>query len=117
MADGDNVATALEALGKGCSVELIEKKGDRRNPMAATEEIPPGHKIALNDIARGEEIYKYGVTVGYATRAIPLGTLVHVHNVRSHRIDIPETIIGEILRQMGLEHKEVGRPVGEKDEI
>ena len=47
------------------------------------EEIPSGHKIALLGIARGEKIIKYGVPIGCATKDIPAGTWVHLHNMRS----------------------------------
>lgn len=76
----DNVATALEPLHPG-SVQL---RGDRMEPeVKAVEEIPAGHKIALRDIAAGEEIFKYGVVIGRATTDIRKGNWVHLHNICS----------------------------------
>lgn len=76
----DNVATALSALGPG-RVRLL---GDARtDSVTAKEEIPSGHKIALQDIARDEKIVKYGATIGCATADIPAGSWVHLHNMRS----------------------------------
>jgi len=46
-----------------------------------------GHKIAARDIAEiaeGETVTKYGAPIGVATKRIPFGTHVHVHNVRSN---------------------------------
>lgn len=43
-----------------------------------------GHKYALRDIAEGENIIKYGMPIGHATRAIAKGEHVHVHNVKTN---------------------------------
>lgn len=76
----DNVATALEELLPG----TIELRGDTLEDfMEAVTEVPTGHKIALKDIAVGEDIIKYGVVIGRATEAIVKGSWVHLHNIRS----------------------------------
>jgi hypothetical protein len=41
------------------------------------------HKVALRDIASGESILKYGVSIGIATDSIRRGEWVHLHNCRS----------------------------------
>lgn len=38
------------------------------------EHIPQGHKVALNDIAKGGAIIRYGEIIGYALRAIARGS-------------------------------------------
>jgi altronate dehydratase len=76
----DNVAVALRALAAG---EQAIAKGLERFP--ALEEIPASHKIALREIAAGEEIIKYGETVAVSTRAIKRGEWVHTHNLESQR--------------------------------
>ena len=76
----DNVATALSALIPGRVRMLGEARTDS---VTAAEEIPGGHKIALREIAPGERIVKYGVTIGCATAVIPAGSWVHLHNMRS----------------------------------
>ncbi len=76
----DNVATALTALHAGKTELLGEGIPDG---VVCTEEIPCNHKIALRTIAEGEKIIKYGVTIGCATRDIPAGAWVHLHNMRS----------------------------------
>ena len=57
----DNVAVCLEAQG----------------------EIPAGHKLALRDIAAGEQVIKYGHAIGRAKEDIRAGEWVHTHNLRS----------------------------------
>ena len=77
--DGDNVATALEAIEAGETVSA----GAAR--VTAIEPIPRGHKIALRDIAAGAAVVKYGSPIGTASSAIAAGTHVHTHNVASAR--------------------------------
>ncbi len=43
---------------------------------AARERIPQSHKIALQDMADGQPVLRYGQTIGYANRAIPIGSWV-----------------------------------------
>lgn len=46
--------------------------------------IPAGHKIALRDIAEGEDVVKYGDPIGHATRPIAKGELVDHHNLATN---------------------------------
>ena len=45
--------------------------------LVLAEAIPEAHKVALADLAKGEAIVRYGVTIGYANRAIARGSWVH----------------------------------------
>ena len=74
----DNVAVALCPLPKGTEVAA--------GPYTVTtlEEIPQGHKVALEDIPAGEAITKYGFAIGHASAAIPAGGWVHVQNVKTN---------------------------------
>jgi altronate dehydratase len=76
----DNVAVALRTLAAG---EKATAKG--LEGFTALEEIPASHKVALREIAAGEEIIKYGETVAVSTRAIKRGEWVHTHNLESQR--------------------------------
>lgn len=60
----DNVAVALEDL-------------------FLTEKIPQGHKFAVKDIDRGQQIIKYGAPIGVAVERINKGCWVHTHNVKT----------------------------------
>jgi hypothetical protein len=42
-----------------------------------------GHKFALTAIPPDGKIYKYGVSIGSAIRAIEAGEHVHLHNLQS----------------------------------
>lgn len=100
MTSQDNVATALVDIAKGTDVELLDKKGNALPCARVYETIPAGNKFALHELAEGEPLIKYGVECGTITTTIPAGHFVHVHNVKSDRIDIPAPIIKEILEQM-----------------
>ncbi len=79
----DNVATAVQALKSGQDASVRIKKellGIRIN-----EDIPYGHKFAVRAIHCGEDILKYGETIGRATKDIPAGYHAHVQNIESLR--------------------------------
>ncbi len=52
-------------------------------PVAIAGPIARGHKIARRAIAAGDQILKYGVSIGRATQPIAPGEHVHVHNLTS----------------------------------
>lgn len=79
----DDVATTLTDLQAGERVTAL--LDDRTVDVVLTQDIAFGHKVALRDIAEGEEILKYGMPIGKALCAIRAGEWVHVHNCRSHR--------------------------------
>ena len=76
----DNVATALGELPKG----VIQIRGAQDISLKVIMEIPAGHKVALCDIAEGENIIKYGVSIGRSTQHIPTGSWVHLHCMKSN---------------------------------
>jgi len=70
----DAVCVATKDLAAGATLPLdggVVLRGD----------IPMGHKIALRDIRRGEDVIKYGFPIGHATDDIRRGDHVHVHNL------------------------------------
>lgn len=79
----DDVATALTDLQANEAVNAA--LDDRSVDVILTQDIAFGHKVALRDIAQGEEILKYGMPIGRALYDITAGEWVHVHNCRSHR--------------------------------
>lgn len=46
------------------------------------DSIPAGHKVAIYNISRGEDIFKYGQKIGTATMDIASGQWVHTHNMK-----------------------------------
>ena len=82
LAEGDNVGVAVQQIAPGDSAHSATGK-----KVTAAEEIPLGHKIALEAIAKDEKIVRLGFPVGIATADIPPGRLVHVHNVKSQYLN------------------------------
>ncbi|MCA9060197.1 MAG: UxaA family hydrolase, partial [Planctomycetaceae bacterium] len=75
----DNVVVARVAVGAGETMQC----GDVTIPVS--EHIGPGHKMAVREIAAGDDIVKYGQPIGTAGQAIAPGQWVHVHNVVATR--------------------------------
>lgn len=83
--DLDNVATIFaENIVDGTPVEIRDKRGNC-DTVAVTGDVPYGHKIAVRDIAAGENIIKYGESIGAADRSIIKGEYVHIHNMKALR--------------------------------
>ncbi|MFP1528497.1 SAF domain-containing protein [Escherichia coli] len=49
-----------------------------------------GHKFALTDIAKGANVIKYGLPIGYALADIAAGEHVHAHNTRTNLSDLDQ---------------------------
>jgi altronate hydrolase len=73
----DPVALARRELEPGTQLD-----GPGRR-VTVRDTVPHGHKVALTDIAAGEQVRKYGQPIGIATQAIAAGEHVHEHNLRS----------------------------------
>ena len=70
----DNVAVAIAAVPAGASAFGVE----------ILDDIPTGHKLALSDIATGENVVKYGFPIGHATADVAKGKHIHVHNLKTN---------------------------------
>lgn len=99
----DTVATALETIHKGEVASVFNKDGELLYPIDVIADIPHGNKIALADCGAGETVVKYGAVIGECTHPFKKGRLVHVHNVKSLKVDVPTSIRQEIMHQMHLE--------------
>lgn len=93
ISGADNVATMLAAAAAGeCPAVL----GEGNVPSIRTREpVQAGHKIAVRSIAKGKDVVKYGVPIGYARADIHAGEWVHLHNCASHVDERSSTLDGE----------------------
>ena len=73
----DNVIVALETIEKGAVIRYNNKD------ITISEDIPQGHKIAIEPISKDEPVVKYGYPIGFAQEAILIGQHVHSHNIRT----------------------------------
>ena len=62
-----------------CTCWIMEN--DTSTSIQSKDEIPLGHKIAMNDLNEGDTILKYGHDIGKVVKPIKKGEHVHVHNV------------------------------------
>ena len=67
----DDVLIARAQLVGGTTIENVTARGL----------IPPGHKIAVRDIAAGEPVRRYNQIIGFASKPIAAGEHVHTHNL------------------------------------
>ncbi len=89
---GDNVVTLPNG---GLAGDRVIAHG-LGAPVRLVADIPPGHKVAATEIRQGEQVTKYGQSIGAATADIPAGQHVHIHNLRSMRAggSKPATAVG-----------------------
>ena len=83
--EGDNVIVALRDLSLGEVIDL--GNGER---LAAKQFVPAGHKMAVQDMAVGDDVIKYGYRIGIAKEPIHAGDWVHVHNLQTALGDLLE---------------------------
>ena len=71
----DNVAVAKTAIGLGTLI------GSNGSSLRTIQTVPPGHKVALQAINKGQPVIRYGEIIGIANQNIPAGNTVHNHNM------------------------------------
>lgn len=69
----DNVVIALSDLAEGSKLNEFD--------ITLLSYVPRGHKVALKEIAKGDNVIRYGQIIGQATQAIAVGEHVHVQNM------------------------------------
>lgn len=72
----DNVAVALVDLHSGQTVQAGP------GSVILIEDVPFGHKLALEQITRNKEVIRYGSPIGQSLSDIPKGAHVHTKNVK-----------------------------------
>lgn len=82
---GDVVGVAVEEIKRGEKVEGWTMSDESVFSIQSKSDISVGHKIALKEIKKGEDIIKYNHPIGVATQDIAKGEYVHTHNVKSRR--------------------------------
>jgi galactarate dehydratase len=69
MHDNDNVAIVVNDGGLPAGAVFADG-------LILREAVPQGHKVALVDIAAGEPVTRYNVTIGYAAHDLPAGSWI-----------------------------------------
>lgn len=74
----DNVAVALEPLEASRGLDLQNLSFTTSGP------IPQGHKVALTSLAPGQDVIKFGNTIGHTTVSVSPGDWIHTHNLKTN---------------------------------
>ena len=74
----DNVAVALQPIAQGETICC------RQKAINLLEDIPAGHKVALETIRKGENVIKYGCPIGHATAEIAPGQRIDERNLKTN---------------------------------
>ena len=84
-APDDVVGVAVRDIDPGHAVPGKIQSNGQALQLDVLDPVPLGHKIALRDLPAGEQVIKYGIAIGRATRDIRAGEHVHVHNIKGER--------------------------------
>ena len=89
----DNVVTCVKEVPAGSAV--IYRRGETLETLTALETIPYCHKVALEDLAEGADVIKYGELIGRTTKPIQKGGLVNHENIYSVPRDYDSELVEE----------------------
>ncbi|WP_162069163.1 UxaA family hydrolase [Burkholderia sp. THE68] len=82
----DTVGVAVvEGIKAGSQLNAWIMDEDEVVTVAAKQDIPIGHKVALKDMSVGDTVFKYGVDIGKVVAPITAGEHAHVHNIKTKR--------------------------------
>ena len=74
----DNVVVAVKDLQTGASLDINGRT------IVVLQDIPAGHKVALQDFKEGDHIIKYGAPIGHAREVITTGSWVNEKNIKTN---------------------------------
>ena len=80
----DNVATLFIHNGNRGSKINVQADG-KPLEIELKDNVPFAHKFAICRIPKGDQVIKYGYSIGTATEDIEPGQHVHIHNTESNR--------------------------------
>lgn len=75
----DNVAVARRELETGTALPGLSVK--------TREIVPAGYKVAMQAIPKGAPVLKYATVIGFASKDIEVGELMHSHNIAFQEFD------------------------------
>jgi len=82
----DNVGVVVvENLKAGDEMLCVVTEDNSDFVLAARQDVPIGHKVALADLREGDTIVKYGESIGRLIAPAATGEHVHVHNLKTKR--------------------------------
>ncbi len=82
---GDHVGVATSDIEAGEKVVGIYMDDDTSVEVMSKDNVPLGHKIAVEGCEQGGAVIEYGVQIGKAPQGLEVGDYVHTHNLKSAR--------------------------------
>jgi (2R)-sulfolactate sulfo-lyase subunit alpha len=84
--DGDGVGVVVvEGVKTGQTLVGWVMEQDKEIKITAKNDIPIGHKVALQAYKPGDTVIKYGVDIGKVVAPIEQGGHAHVQNIKTKR--------------------------------
>ena len=84
--EGDGVGVVVvEGVKSGQELSGWIMEDDKDIRVTARNDIPIGHKVALQDYREGDTVIKYGVDIGKIVAPIARGEHTHVQNLKTKR--------------------------------
>ena len=74
----DSVVVCLRPFNKGEQINVDGKD------ITLAQDTPAGHKVLINDTAKGENIIKYGYPIGHAMENLKAGEWVNENNLKTN---------------------------------
>jgi (2R)-sulfolactate sulfo-lyase subunit alpha len=82
----DNVGVVVvENLAAGTALLCVVTEDNSELHAVNNQDVPIGHKVALQDLAVGATVIKYGQDIGRVVAPIRRGDHVHTHNLKTKR--------------------------------
>jgi len=83
---GDNVGVVvIEELKAGTDMLVCVTHDNSTFRLTSSEDVPIGHKIAIEDLKAGDTATKYGEDIGKITADVKKGCHLHTHNCKTKR--------------------------------
>ncbi|WP_299465130.1 UxaA family hydrolase, partial [uncultured Gimesia sp.] len=79
----DNIAIARNSVAENQVCPISESQS-----VTAREDIDLGHKVAIQQIAKGSPIRKFGQVIGFATCDMQPGDWIHSHNLEAGELSL-----------------------------
>jgi (2R)-sulfolactate sulfo-lyase subunit alpha len=80
----DNVGVVVaEDLVAGMDMLCVVIQDNSEFRCTLSQNVPIGHKVALQDLKIGDTVIKYGQDIGRVTAAVRKGEHVHTHNLKT----------------------------------
>ncbi len=82
----DNVGVVVvEGLTAGTDMLCVVTEDNSDFRLTAENDVPIGHKVALENLTPGDTVIKYGEDIGKVVAPIKKGEHVHIHNLKTKR--------------------------------